>query len=151
MTNWGNVIMKNEDAEANTPPEEMAEKKDVGYGNPPKEHQFKPGKSGNPKGKPKGAKSLKTMVRAAAEAQEEYSVKGKKTKGARLQVGLHQLSIAAAKGNLKAVEKLAQLYAQYGPAPEPDDSDIDVEADEKALDDFIAFKTKFGKTEGGNA
>ena len=32
MTNWGNVIMKNEDAEANTPPEEMAEKKDVGYG-----------------------------------------------------------------------------------------------------------------------
>lgn len=151
MTNRGDVIMKNEDAKANNPAEELAEKKDVGYGKPPKEHQFKPGKSGNPKGKPKGAKGLKTMVCTAAEALEEYSVKGKKTKGARLQLGLHQLSIAAAKGNLKAVEKLAQLYAQYGPVPEPDDCDIDVEADEKALEDFIALKIKFGKTGGGNA
>lgn len=25
----------------------------VGYCNPPKEHQFKPGQSGNPKGRPK--------------------------------------------------------------------------------------------------
>lgn len=123
----------------------------VGYCKPPKEHQFAPNKSGNPKGKPKGAKGLKTMVRAAAEAPEHYMVKGKKTKGSRLQVALHQLSISAAKGNLKAVEKLAQLYAQYGPPPEPDDSDIDAEADEKALDDFIAFKMKFGKQGGGNA
>ena len=32
----------------------------TGYGNPPKHTQFKPGQSGNPAGRPKGAKNLKT-------------------------------------------------------------------------------------------
>jgi hypothetical protein len=35
----------------------------VGYGRPPKAHQFKPGQSGNPEGKRKGAKSEATLLR----------------------------------------------------------------------------------------
>ena len=33
---------------------------DVGYGKPPKHSRFKPGQSGNPRGRPKGTKNLKT-------------------------------------------------------------------------------------------
>ena len=33
-----------------------------GYKNPPKEHQFKPGQSGNPGGRPPGSKSLDAIV-----------------------------------------------------------------------------------------
>jgi hypothetical protein len=33
----------------------MTEKFDVGYGKPPQASRFKPGQSGNPKGRPKGA------------------------------------------------------------------------------------------------
>jgi hypothetical protein len=33
---------------------------EVGYGKPPKHTRFKPGRSGNPRGRPKGSKNLKT-------------------------------------------------------------------------------------------
>jgi hypothetical protein len=33
---------------------------EVGFGKPPKRTQFKPGQSGNPRGRPKGTKNLKT-------------------------------------------------------------------------------------------
>ncbi|MGY3508889.1 DUF5681 domain-containing protein [Bradyrhizobium lupini] len=35
---------------------------DVGYGRPPPEHQFKPGQSGNKKGRPKGSKNEATII-----------------------------------------------------------------------------------------
>ncbi|HPG28775.1 MAG TPA: DUF5681 domain-containing protein [Myxococcota bacterium] len=44
-------------SESKTPPEADY---DVGYGKPPKHTQFKPGQSGNPRGRPKGTKNLKT-------------------------------------------------------------------------------------------
>src|SRR5271169_6736310 len=37
----------------------------VGYGQPPVASRFKPGTSVNPKGRPKGAKNLKTLIREA--------------------------------------------------------------------------------------
>lgn len=36
---------------------------EVGYGKPPKHSQFKPGQSGNPRGRSKGARSLKVIAR----------------------------------------------------------------------------------------
>ena len=38
----------------------MSDDDEVGYGKPPKAGQFKPGHSGNPRGRPKGARNLKS-------------------------------------------------------------------------------------------
>ncbi|MGY4185917.1 DUF5681 domain-containing protein [Bradyrhizobium sp. USDA 4459] len=35
---------------------------DVGYRRPPREHQFKPGQSGNKSGRPKGSKNEATII-----------------------------------------------------------------------------------------
>lgn len=45
---------------------------ELGNCRPPKEHQFKPGQSGNPKGNPKGTKYFKTRMAAFLEKNIKY-------------------------------------------------------------------------------
>jgi hypothetical protein len=41
----------------------------LGFGNPPIENRFVPGKSGNPNGRPAGALGIKGLLRKALEAE----------------------------------------------------------------------------------
>jgi hypothetical protein len=50
---------------------------EVGYGRPPRAHQFKPGKSGNPKGRPKGAKSEASIWQTRLNEKIEVRVGGR--------------------------------------------------------------------------
>lgn len=84
----------------------------VGYGRPPREHQFPPGKSGNPRGRPKGAKGLKTELLAEINEQVTITVNGKPQRIRTLRLILKALTQKAAKGNVGAADKLLSLVIE---------------------------------------
>lgn len=83
---------------------------DVGYGKPPKKHQFKPGHSGNPKGRPKGAKNEATILREIMHQRMEVREGGRARKISRLEALLLRCLEAALKGDLKAMAFLLNRY-----------------------------------------
>jgi hypothetical protein len=86
----------------------------VGYGQPPVASRFKPGTSGNPKGRPKGAKNPKTLIKEAMIASIPIQ-EGEKTRHVtRLEgVMLRQIQ-SALRGNDKSAMTVFKMALQLG-------------------------------------
>ncbi len=92
-----------------------------GYGNPPREHRFKPGQSGNPKGRPKGARGMKTIMNEKLKKKQVIKINGKEQTGSRLENMFETLTLRAGAGDLKAQAKIIELYLMlFGPDDEGD-------------------------------
>lgn len=122
----------------------------VGYKKPPKNGQFGKGnKSG--KGRPKGAKNLKTMVNAALGMKAQAQIGGKTVKISKIELALHQLANKASKGDDKAMGKAIELQAQYGPQDDPSGpSPQEAAADMAALEAYFALKSGNLDCDGGD-
>ncbi len=88
------------------------DEKKVGYGKPPKHGQFKPGKSGNPRGRPKGALGLKAELKAELDEFVTITVDGKPKRIRKRRLVIKALAAKAAKGNVAAADKLLSLVIQ---------------------------------------
>ena len=86
---------------------------EVGYGRPPKHSRFKPGQSGNPKGRPKGAKSQKTIFQEALDARIEYLEQGKRQSATRRELVVLKLVEKALKGDARAIATLLAKDAAF--------------------------------------
>lgn len=92
--------------------------KDEGYGKPPKRWQFKPGKSGNPKGRPKGSKNLATIFDEESKKVVAVREGGKVRKVAKRELAVAQITNKAAAGDLRAALAYFNLYLRLnGVAP----------------------------------
>lgn len=78
----------------------------VGRQNPPKTTQFKPGQSGNPKGRPKGSRNLGTLIMEAAHGRVLATIDGKQRQISKVQATTMQLATKAAGGDQAAINKL---------------------------------------------
>ncbi|MGA2410143.1 MAG: DUF5681 domain-containing protein [Candidatus Binataceae bacterium] len=85
---------------------------EVGYGKPPKETRFNPGKSGNPKGRPRRTPSpFAEIINAVFEFPIEYRENGRTRKASKREVTLAILVQKAMNGDVKAAEIVLQKRA----------------------------------------
>lgn len=95
-------------------------KGDVGYCRPPEEHQFKPGKSGNPKGRPRGSKNESTIFQEIVAMKVPMRVGGQTRKVQFLKAMWLRVADDALKGNPKAIALFVNRYRLLeGDTPEP--------------------------------
>ena len=79
------------------------------YRQPPRKYQFKPGQSGNPRGRPKGARSLPTLVDMALSKPITAQIRGRSVKITAREAMVMRYVDQAMKGDLKAFAVLLKL------------------------------------------
>lgn len=113
----------------------------VGPGKPPRQHQFKPGQSGNPRGRPKGARGFNALVRDILSEKISVNTKRGSRRMAAIELLLRRSLEIALKGDLRAVALVLSHYRAASPEP-PEPVDVGVVApltasDEAILQDFL--------------
>lgn len=115
----------------------------VGYGKPPIATRFKPGQSGNPKGRPKAAKGLGTIVRDTMTQKVAVRTPSGAKRISRIEAALHKTVELAMKGNPRALAQLIKLYADAVPEAKPSVDAPELAKDLTATD--LAMLEELGK------
>ncbi len=113
---------------------------EVGYGKPPRQTRFAKGQSGNPRGRPPGAKNLKTLLSEALNETVIVSENGGRRKVTKRQAIITQLVNRSATADFRAIKILLDIVRDIERQTEPtapETSDFS-EADEKVLEQIKA-------------
>lgn len=90
----------------------------MGYKAPPEARQFKKGQSGNPRGRPKGAKG-KRQIAEKVLLEKHVAVEGdREVQRTTLELILLTLRNKSFKGSNRAFKDLEKLAAKYDPQPQ---------------------------------
>jgi hypothetical protein len=85
---------------------------ETGYGKPPRAHQFKSGRSGNPKGRPKGSKNESTILKEVLNEKISLRQPNGRTRKIPVLEGIHRKQAEfALKGNTKSAAFILNRYA----------------------------------------
>ena len=110
----------------------------VGYGRPPTSSQFQPGQSGNPQGRPKGARKASSMARDALERTINVRVKGTWRKMTVRKAAYRSVGERAAAGDAKALDYLLAMESEeYPPGSDQAETDRSAAKDLAILQDFF--------------
>jgi hypothetical protein len=107
---------------------------EVGYGKPPRHTRFQKGQSGNPRGRPPGAKNLSTLLNEALDERVVVTDNGGRQRITKRQASFKQLVNEAAKGNFRALKLLVDILQDIERRTEPqaEESSFSL-ADEKVI------------------
>jgi hypothetical protein len=85
----------------------------VGYGRPPQHSRFKPGQSGNPRGRPKGSKGVHEVIAGALNEKVTVEERGKRRSMTKLELGARQMANKTASGDVRAFKMMLELQQQF--------------------------------------
>ena len=83
----------------------------VGYKQPPAATRYKPGQSGNPRGRPKGVQNVVTTAARIMRERVNVIENGRRRSFTKLEAALTQMINRAVKGDARAMQQLLQLAA----------------------------------------
>jgi hypothetical protein len=95
----------------------------VGFGKPPRETQFKKGQSGNPTGRPRQARALKTDLLDVLDIEVAVSLPGGPERMPMQRAMTLSLAAKAAKGDVRAAQAIIRLIELTAPERLKDTTD----------------------------
>ena len=117
---------------------------EVGYGKPPRHTRFAKGQSGNPRGRPSGAKNLSTLLSDALNETVVVTENGGRRKVSKRQAIITQLVNRSATADFRAIKILLDIMREIevqNESASPETSGFG-EADEKVLEGLKARLAK---------
>jgi hypothetical protein len=91
----------------------------IGYGKPPRHTRFQKGRSGNPRGRRKGARNFTTVVEEALRESVTINENGRRMTATKMEVIFKQLVNKAAKGDYRSIQ-LVISYVEKHPLINPE-------------------------------
>lgn len=105
----------------------------VGYRRPPIGARFRAGQSGNPRGRPKGAQSLASVVATTLSERVAITENGSRRRITKLEAAVKQLVNRAASGEARSIQLLVALVRTSEASPPQPDPEHSTEADQIVL------------------
>jgi Family of unknown function (DUF5681) len=115
---------------------------EIGYKCPPKSGQFKPGQSGNPKGRRKGSRNFLTLLEQELGQSIVVNENGHKKKMTRLQAMVKRLVAGALQGEHRSLLTLIEVLRRTGQFEDTSVDSLLPDNYEAMLDSYVARHQK---------
>jgi len=120
----------------------------VGYRRPPTHSRFKPGQSGNPRGRPKGAKNIDTLCRSLLSRKVTIQEHGGRRRVSAVEAILLASIQRAVRGDNRAAKLLLDLQQRLPRTEDAEAAATSTEEDAAIIADFLRKQLEAEKPEG---
>ena len=111
----------------------MAGEYEVGYGKPPKHTRFKKGRSGNARGRPRGARNLKTELQEELAETIQIKEDGKAKTISKQRAMLKSLTAKAVRGDTRAANVILNMVFRLFHDEDAESELVDLTASDLAI------------------
>ena len=117
---------------------------EIGYKRPPKSGQFAKGRSGNPKGRPKGSNNFVTILEKELGQSISVNENGKKKTVTRLQAMVKRIVAGALQGDQKSLLTLIEIMRRTGRFEQTEPDSLLPDNYESILDSYVQKRQQAG-------